>query len=122
MKEMNENQLLSWRPRRPSAGLKRRLLKLTGHDDVHSARWLLSCVAPTMACALLTLMVFNRDGGVLDSKVPMDLILSNQNNAAYATGGAGTEQNHLAVLTFDSTNRSNLGSSIRFTQITTVTN
>ena len=122
MKEMNESQLLTWRPRRPSAGLKRRLLKFTGEDDAPSARWLLSCVAPTMACALLTLMVLNRDGGVLDAKVPMAMILSNQNNAAYATGGAESGQNHLAAVTFDSTNRNNLGSSIRFTPTTNVTN
>ena len=119
---MNENQLRSWRPRRPSAGLKRRILNFAGESDVLTARWLWSCVAPTMACALLTLMAFNHDGGGLGQKMPMALILSNQNNAAYATGGAQTEQNHLAAITFDSTNRSVLGSSIRFTPTTNLTN
>ena len=122
MKEMNETQLRSWRPRQPSAGLKRRLLKFPGEDDIRSARWLLSCVAPTMACALLTFMAYNRDAGPLEVKEPMAMILSNQNNVAYATGAAGNEENHLATVTFDSTNRNNLGSSIRFTSPTTQTN
>lgn len=75
-----------------------------------------------MACALLTLMAFNRDGSGLGSKMPMALILSNQNNAAFATGGVQTEQNHLATVSFDSTNRSDLGSIIRFTPTTNLTN
>ena len=121
MKEMNENQLLSWRPRRPSAALKRRILRLTGEDDALSLRWLWSGVAPTMACALLTLMALSHGGAGLDYKMPMSLVLSNQNNAAYAAGGAETTQNHLAVVTFDSTNRNSLGSSIRFTPTTNLT-
>ena len=78
-------------------------------------------MAPTMACVLLTLMALNHGGG-LDVKIPMSVILSNQNNAAFASGGAQTGQNHLATVTFDSTNRSILGSSIRFTPTTNLTN
>jgi len=74
MKQMSENQLRSWRPRRPSAGLKRRLLQFAGEDEVPTARWLWSCVAPTMACALLTLMAFSHDGTGLGPKMPMALI------------------------------------------------
>ena len=119
---MNENQLRSWQPRRPSARLKRTIFQFTDEDALPSARWLWSCLAPTMACAMLTLMAFNRDGGDFNSKMPMALILSNQNNAAFATGGVQTEQNHLATVSFDSTNRSNLGSIIRFTPTTNFTN
>jgi len=122
MKQMSENQLRSWRPRRPSAGLKRRLLQFAGEDEVPTARWLWSCVAPTMACALLTLMAFSHDGTGLGPKMPMALILSNQSSAVYATGGAQTGQNHLAAVTFDSTNRSVLESSIGFTPTTNLTN
>jgi hypothetical protein len=122
MKEMNENQLLAWRPRRPSAGLRRRFRQLVGNDEVPTARWLWSCVAPTMACALLTLMAFNSENAGLGSKLPMTLILSNQDSAAYAAGGEQTGQNHIALVTFDSTNRSVLGSSIGFTPITNLTN
>src|SRR5580698_7177783 len=87
MKEMNENQLLSWQPRRPSKGLKRRLLPLSGEDDFLSARWLWSCVAPAMACTLLAFMALNHDDGALNFKTPMALILRNQNTAAFASGG-----------------------------------
>jgi hypothetical protein len=75
-----------------------------------------------MACALLTLMAISHDGDGLGQKLPMALILSNQNNVAYATGGAQTAENHLAAVTFDSTNRSVLGSSIRFTPVTNLSN
>jgi hypothetical protein len=122
MKEMNETQLRSWRPRRPSAGLKRRILRFAGEADVPTARWLWGCVAPTMACALLTLMAFNRAGDGLGQRPAIALILSSQSRAAYATGGAQAEQNHLAAVTFDSTNRSVLGSSIRFMPTTNFSN
>jgi len=75
-----------------------------------------------MACALLTLMAFNHDNAGLGPKVPMAMILSNQNSVAYATGGAQTGQNHLAAVSFDSTNRSILESSIGFTPTTNLTN
>lgn len=119
---MIERQLRSWRPRRPSAGLKRRSLRFAGEADVPTARWLWSGVAPTMACALLTLMAFHRDGDGLGQKPAMALILSSQNDVAYATGGAQTEQNHLATVTFDWTNRSVFKSSIRFTPSTNLSN
>ena len=115
MKEMNENQLISWRPRQPSAGLKRRVLRLASDVDVPTARWLWSCVAPTMACALLALMAFNRDANDLESKLPMTSVLSNQDNAAFASGTGQTEQNRLATVTFGWTNASVLRSSIHFT-------
>lgn len=119
---MNENKLRAWRPRRPSAGLRRRILEFAGEADAPTARWLWSCVAPTMACALLTLMAFNHDGGGLGRPMPMALILSNQNNAAYATVGAQTAQNHLAAVTFGWTNDSVFKSIVRFTPTTNFTN
>jgi len=112
---MNENPLFSWRPRRASAGLRRRLFRLAADVDVPTARWLWSCVAPTMACSLLALMALNREGEGLPSKLPIASILSSQNNAAFASGTAQTEQNHLATVTFGWTNDSVLRSSIRFT-------
>jgi hypothetical protein len=75
-----------------------------------------------MACALLTLMAFNRENAGLGTKEPVAMILSNQNSVAYATGGEQTGQNHIALVTFDSTNQSVLGSSIGFTPITNLTN
>ena len=122
MKELNETQLRAWRPRRPSAGLKRRIRQFAGESEAPTDRWLWGCVAPTMACALLTLMAFNRAGDGLGERPAMALILSSQSCAAYAAGGAQAEQNHLAAVTFDSTNRSVLRSSIRFTPTTNFIN
>ncbi len=100
---MTVSQLRSWRPRRPSAALKRRLF---GFDaEALNARWLWSCLAPTMACALLALMAFNHDN-VLRQTVPMAALLTNQNAAAYAIGDGQAPQNHVALVTFDLTNRS----------------
>ena len=76
-----------------------------------------------MACALLTLMAFSHDNaGAGPKSASMAMILSNQNSVAYATGGAQTGQNHVAAVSFDSTNRSILESSIGFTPITNLTN
>ncbi len=69
-------------------------------------RWLWSCLAPTMACALLTLMAFSHEGAGLGRQLPIALVLSNQDSVVYATATAETAQNHLATVTFDSTNRS----------------
>ena len=122
MKEMNEKQLLSWQPRRPSAGLKRRILAMASGAEVPTARWLWSCVAPTMACALLTLMALNRDGNGLKADIPVGSIMSNQDSAAFAAGGVQSKENHLAALTFGWTNGSVFRSSIRFTPTTNLTN
>jgi hypothetical protein len=123
MKELNEMPLHSWRPRRPAAGLKRRILSLDGGEaDIPPARWLWGALAPTMACALLTLAAFNHGGEGLNPKLATTLILSSQNNAAYATVGAQTPENHLAGVTFDWTNQSVFQSSMRFTPTTNFSN
>lgn len=119
---MNENQLLSWQPRQPSAGLKERILALATDADVPSTRWLWSCMAPTMACVLLTLMALDHDGSGLKSGIPVASILSNQDNASFAAGGVQSKENHLAAVTFGWTNDSVFRSSIRFTPTTNLTN
>ena len=119
---MNENPLLPWRPRQPSAGLKRRIFPFANLAEIPTARWLWSCLAPTMACTLLTLMALEQDPNGLKSNLPMALILSNQSNASFASAGEQTEQNHLAAVTFGWTNDAASPSSIRFTQITNLTN
>jgi hypothetical protein len=75
-----------------------------------------------MACTLLTLMALEQDPNGLKSNLPMALILSNQSNASFASAGEQTEQNHLAAVTFGWTNDAASPSSIRFTQITNLTN
>lgn len=75
-----------------------------------------------MACVLLTMIIFNHDGGGFGRPMPIPFVLTNQNSAAYAAGNAATEQNHLAAVTFDWTNRSGFQSSIRFTPTTNLSN
>jgi hypothetical protein len=67
-------------------------------------------------------MAFNHGGDSLDQKPMMAMVLSNQSYAAYASGGDQTAQNHLAAVTFDSTNRSSFRSIIGFTPTTNFSN
>jgi hypothetical protein len=122
MKELNatEAQLRSWRPRRPAAGLERKIFAAGAVP--HTATWLWRCLAPAMACALLTLMAINHGGEGLGQKPMIAMVLSNQSYAAYASGGQQTAQNHLAAVTFDSTNRSTFESIIGFTPTTNFSN
>jgi hypothetical protein len=111
---LTEEQLRSWRLRRPAAKLKRRLF--AGEPGEPSATWFVGWLVPATACALFTLMVFKSDNSLpIAGKPVIGLVLSNQNYAAFASNGAQNEQNHLSGLTFDWTNRSFSTSSISFT-------
>jgi hypothetical protein len=120
MKEMNlpETQLRSWQPRRPSAGLKRRIFSAQPGTPP-TAVTLLGWLAPVTACAVLTLLVFNPASSLPGSSAGrgavMAMVLSNQNYAAYASDGSQNVQNRLASATFDWTNRGSSTPSIRFT-------
>ena len=60
MKEMNlENQLRSWAPRRPSAGIKRRLWPAPRVEP--GLGWLVRWLAPVAVCGLLAFAVFQSD-------------------------------------------------------------
>ena len=118
MKEMNlpETQLRSWQPRRPSAGLKRRIFSAPPNRRTPAV--VLGWLAPVTACALLTLLVFNSGNGLPvganNRGAMMAMVLSNQSYAAYAPDGSQNVQNRLAGVTFDWTNRGASSSSIRF--------
>jgi hypothetical protein len=122
MKELNvtETQLRSWQPRPPAAGLKRKIFATEAVAP--TATWLWGALAPTMACVLLTLLAFNHGGDGLNQRQSMAMVLSNQSYAAYAAGDVQTAQNHLAAVTFDSTNRSSFRSIIGFTPTTNFSN
>jgi hypothetical protein len=119
MKEMNlpETPLPSWRPRRPSAGLKRRIFSAQPATPTATA-WL-GWLAPATACALLTLLVFNSGNGLPAGSgshgTMMAMILSNQNYAAFAPDGPQNVQNRLPTVTFDWTNSGVSTSSMGFT-------
>jgi hypothetical protein len=75
-----------------------------------------------MACALVTLMAFNRGGDGFNHPPVVKMILASPDSAAYASAGAQTAQNHLASVTFDWTNRSVFNSSMGFTPTTNLNN
>ncbi|HXC37174.1 MAG TPA: hypothetical protein VNV43_14955 [Candidatus Acidoferrales bacterium] len=109
MKETNplETQLRSWRPRRPSSALRRRLF---GISLVPRAAWFLGPLAPAAVCALLTLGILGSHGG-LPAGSPLRVVLTNNlNGTAFALDGFANKQNSWTSVTFDSTNRSGLGS------------
>jgi len=118
MKEMNlpETQLRAWQPRRPSAGLKRRIF--SARPVTPAPAVFLGWLAPVTACALLTLLVFNPanslPGSSTNRGAMMGMVLSNQNYAAYASDGSQNMQNRLASVTFDSTNFGGLPTNVHF--------
>ena len=71
---------------------------------------------------VLSLLVLNSGSNLapvsLKQTLMADLILSNQNYSAYASGGSQNPQNHLASLTFEWTNRSASTTLTGFTQST----
>ena len=107
MKEMNlpEARLRSWRPRRPSAKLERRLFAAPTHRLPKMAWWLGS-LAPATGCLLLSLSLFNggNSGLSLRHEPVIATILSNQNYAAYASDNFRAAQNNLSSVTFEWTN------------------
>jgi hypothetical protein len=113
MKETNplETQLRSWRPRRPSARLKRRLF---GFRLTQGAAWIAGSLAPAAACALLTLSIWGPRSGMPVELPQPGIMASNWNQAAYVHDGFAEKQNHWVCVTFDSTNRSGLGSTMGF--------
>jgi hypothetical protein len=126
---MNENEmksletrLRSWRLRRPSATLRWRLFlaraargaRVAGMPRrMRVAGWL----TPATACALLTLLVLNSENAAPASghrQPSIMAMMSNQSYAVYATSRQSV-QNNLSVFTFDWTNGSGSGSTLRFT-------
>jgi hypothetical protein len=124
MKKMNlpETPLNSWRPRRPSAGLKHRIFSSANKSSTLAARWLWGALTPTMACLLLTLCMLNSSNSVIRQKPDLTFALSNQGNVFSDGDGGQTAQNHIASVTFDWTNHSVFNSSIRFTPTTNSSN
>jgi hypothetical protein len=119
MKETNllEMQLRSLRPRRPSAGLKRRIFR-TPVAGLPGATWLLGWLAPATACVLLACSVLNSGTGVSNGASQhgplLAMSLSNLSYAPYAPANYRSGQNDLTSVTFDWTNRSGSTSSMSF--------
>jgi len=116
----NEKQLVSWRPRRVSSGLKRRIFE-TEHP-AHAAKWFWGCLMPATACALLTLMTVNRGGDSVGEGGQFSVALSNLNYGPLAPEDRQSVQNHNDFITFDSTNKTVFNSNARFTLATNFSN
>ncbi len=71
---------------------------------------------------MLSLLVLNSSGNFppagFKRALTAEMVLSNQNYSAYASGGSQNPQNHLASLTFEWTNQSASTTSIGFTSST----
>lgn len=110
-----ETQLHSWQPRRPSAGLKRRLFAEPVRLMPKMA-WFVGWLVPATACALLTFLIFtsgNELPGRSSRPAPLAVTgLSNQNYLAPLPASFRQGQNDLLSVTFDWTNRSGSTSSL----------
>ena len=105
-----ENQLRSWRPRRPSATLKWQLW-LARLASVPRMIRVVGWLTPATACVLLALLAVNSENAMprSGSRPPSILaMLSNQNYAVTMTSRQ-SEQNNLSCFTSDWTNASHSG-------------
>jgi len=103
-----EAQLRSWRPRRPSALLKRRLF---GISLAPRAAWFIGPLAPAAVCAILTVAVCGSHNGLpVATHLPGLMLASNLDDSAFMLDGFATKQNSWSAVTFDSTNHSGLDS------------
>ena len=111
MKEMNETQLRGWRPRQPSAGLKRRIFRAV---DGPAMDWHWHRLAPAMACMFFATMLlhFNGGGSLLENKPVMFVDFGKGGSAPVFSDRAQEVENHVASVTFDWTNHSGFKSSI----------
>jgi len=119
-KEMNslETRLRSWRPRRPSATLKLRLMLAKASDVprmVRVAGWLM----PATACALLALLAVNSENGISlsGSRSPSILAMISNQTYAVAVTSRQSQENILSFVTSDWTNASNSGFTPTFTPV-----
>lgn len=109
-----EEQLKSWKPRRPSAKLERRLFGTPAQGSHFAQSW--GWLAPAAACVLLVGTMVNQQSQVTFSAVAghgdlVDLSMSNQSYASYLPGSFKSEQNRWD--TFEWTNGGDFNSSVR---------
>ena len=101
-----ENQLGSWKPRRPSAKIKRRLFPAprARAELVRLSHWL----APATVCLLVALAAYRQENGILLGPAHRDpsvaTMLSNQNYVAYLAGGPSQIEHNVWSRTFEFTN------------------
>ena len=122
MNEMNslENQLGSWKPRRPSAKIKRRLFPVP-HARPELVR-MLNWLAPATVCMLVAVAAFRQENG-LPAQPPrhdpaVAMMLSNQSSVPFLADGPSQIEHNVLPATFESTNRSGSALNSGFTPFT----
>ena len=112
-----------WTPRRPSASLRHKVFagakpccEPSESISPASVKLFWGALAPTLACALLTLMVFNHGG---ENQPAVSTLAWSSSNSV--SDGSHSAQNHWDNVTFDWTNNSVFKSSIGFTPSTNLT-
>jgi len=119
MKETNwlEEQLTSWKPRRPSARLRRRLFRAP-HDRPELVR-VLNWLAPATVCMLLALAAFRQENGLSDVSSRQDhmvaIIMSNSSAITYLPGGSSQVEQNILPATLGWTNHTRSISTMGFT-------
>ena len=118
MNESNlpENQLRSWRPRRPSAGLKRRIFRIR-QTTPKIMVWAFRCLAPAAGCVLLAAATLNQGNGRSSERLQGNRMMAmltsiTSNQLAYLPGDYQQALNGTCRLTFEWTNRNGSTSSI----------
>ena len=112
--KLTEDQLRSWRPRRASAKLKRRIF--TAPDPQALTGWSQRWLAPAAACLLFAVTVLHQENPLpgevrTRQSVTVGMILSNQ--LAYVSEGVPSgDKNDFSFVTFGWTNRGSSTSSI----------
>jgi hypothetical protein len=103
----------AWRPRRPARQLEQDIFG--GEHHVPAAKWLWGGLVPAAACALLTLMTINHNDDLPGRHPLFGLKATGLTAGLAAADEQMSAQNHLAVVTFDSTNHSIFNSNGCFT-------
>jgi hypothetical protein len=118
MSELNELELRlrSLAPRRPSAGLERRLFRRPVPKTIPEPGFRLSWMPPAMAALMLLCVLFNQHSSqALSSAGSNSMVavaLSNQSIAPWLPGSFSREHNGLPNGTFEWTNGNNSSSGI----------
>lgn len=114
-----EQQLKSWKPRRPSARIERRLFGREQRplDLTRAIAWL----APAAACLVLALAAARPGGGSAGAARPESMfamMASNRASGSLLPDNGAQPENCVVRASFQWTNRGDPGSSIRFIPIT----
>lgn len=108
-----ENRLRCWQPRRPSAGLKRRIFGARIFNLPRLAKFA-GFATPAMACAVLAFSVLNSENSLSTGLAVLPSVTAMISNQDYAVCVASrqSEQNNLCAFTFDWTNGGGFNSNV----------